>query len=102
MSYRSHCLSPLKDHENGGKVLDGWRKTNVVPIFKNVQEVYTRKHRSADLTLDPGKIVEQVLFEDISGHVKGKAFGCLTNLIAFYDKKKGFVDDGERGYLPQL
>ena len=44
--------------------------------------------------------MEQVLLEDISEYVK--VFGCLSNLTAFYDKIKGFVDDGESDYLLQL
>lgn len=60
------------------------------------------KYWPADLTLRPGKIVEQVLLEDILGHVMGKVCGHLTSLIAFYDKTKGFGDDEESGYLSQL
>lgn len=49
------------------------------------------KHRADRLTLGCGKIMEQVLLEVISGPVKGKAFGCLINLIAFYDRINGTV-----------
>lgn len=84
-----------------GEVLDDWRKTNV-PILKNGQEVCTGKRRPADLTLDPGKIMEQGLLENIFVFVKGKAFGCLTNLNGFYDKINGIVDDAESVFLAHL
>lgn len=59
------------------------------------QEVCLGKHRADEPTLGPGEIMEQVLLEDDSGPVKGKAFWCLINLFAFYDRINGFVDDGK-------
>lgn len=44
------------------------------------------KHKPADTALDPGKIMEQILLEDISGHMNGKEFDVLADLITFYDK----------------
>ncbi|KAK4829364.1 hypothetical protein QYF61_003291 [Mycteria americana] len=77
-------------------------------------------YRLVNLTLVPGKITEsrkrsvhsvywcmkQVFLEHISGHMKMLLVSensqhrftsdksCLTNLIALYDKKNGFVDNG--------
>lgn len=39
--------------------------------------------------------MEQVLLEDFSGLVKWETFGCLVNLVAFYDRINGFVNDGK-------
>lgn len=60
------------------------------------------KHRAAELTSGPWESHGQVLLGDISAHVKGKMSRCLTNLIVFYDKITGFVNDGESGYLLEL
>ncbi|CAM4704989.1 unnamed protein product [Lepidochelys kempii] len=89
------------------KVPDDWTKANVVPIFKKGKKENPGNHRPVSLTSVPGKIMEQVLKESILKHLeerkvirnsqhgftKGKS--CLTNLIAFYDKITGSVDEGK-------
>lgn len=70
-----------------GRVSCWLEKDKCCPHVQNGKEVCLGKHRADKLTFGCGKIMEQVLLEVISGPVKGKAFGCLTNLIAFYDRQ---------------
>ncbi|CAM4573163.1 unnamed protein product [Caretta caretta] len=89
------------------EVPDNWKKANVVPIFKKGKEEDPGNYRPVGLTSVPGKIMEQVLQESILKHLeerkvirnsqhgftKGKS--CLINLIAFFDKITGSVDEGK-------
>ncbi|CAM4713200.1 unnamed protein product [Lepidochelys kempii] len=90
-----------------GEVADGWKKANVVPIFKKEKAEDPGNCRPVSLTSVLGKIMEQVLKESVLKHLeerkvirnsqhgftKGKS--CLTNLIAFCDEITGSVDEGK-------
>ncbi|CAM4674736.1 unnamed protein product [Lepidochelys kempii] len=90
-----------------GEVPDDWKKANVVPIFKKGKEEDPGNYRPISLTSVLGKIMEQILKESILKHLedrkviknsqhrftKGKS--CLTNLIVFYDKIIGSVNEGK-------
>jgi len=76
-----------------GEVLGGWKKGNIVPIFKKDRK---EDYQPVRLTSMPAKIIEQMLIEVMPKHVedrdaiqdsqngftKGKSY--LTNLVAFY------------------
>ncbi|CAM4394715.1 unnamed protein product [Caretta caretta] len=89
------------------EVPDDWKKTNVVAIFKKGKKENPGNYTPVSLTSVPGKIMEQVLKESVLKHLEerkvirnsqhGFTMGksCLTNLIAFYDKITGSVDEGK-------
>ncbi|CAM4532571.1 unnamed protein product [Caretta caretta] len=91
-----------------GEVPDDWKKTNVVPISKKREGGGDPgNYRPVSLTSVPGKIMEQVLKESILKHLENRKVirnsqhgftknkSCLTNVIAFYDKISGSIDEGK-------
>lgn len=65
-------LLPRHHHICQGKAIDGWKKGNTTPIFKNRREEDLRNHRSGSLTSVAGNIMEQILLEAILWHRKDK------------------------------
>lgn len=49
-----------------------WKKVNVTPIFSKGRKADSGKYRLVSLTLSPGKIIEQLILETISRHMKDK------------------------------
>lgn len=49
-----------------------WRKANVPPFFKKGKKEDTENYRLVNLTLITGKVIEQLIPESISRHVKGE------------------------------
>ena len=66
-------------------------------IYKKGCKEDLGSHRPASLTLVPGKVVGQIILNEITRHVRDnqgirpsqhglmKGKSCLTNLISFYD-----------------
>lgn len=89
-----YCLEMEMEME-AGRVSCWLEKDKCCLHLQNGQEVYLGKHRWTPF----GPCMEQVFLEGISGPVKWKAFGCLINLVAFYDKINGFLGDRKVIYL---
>lgn len=74
-----------------------WRKANVTSIFKKNKKEDPGNYGLVSLTLIPGAVMEQLIPETTSRHMKDKKVigssqhgfmkgkSCLTNLIAFYN-----------------
>jgi len=89
-----------------GEVPEDWRKASVTPIFKKGKKEDSGNYRPVSLTSIPGKMMEQLILEVIikqveekkvirsSQHGFTKRKSCLTNLIAFYEGRTGWVDEG--------
>ena len=83
-----------------------WRKANVTPIFKNNKKEDSVNYRTVSHTSIPGKVMEQLILETISRHMKDikvikssqhgftKGKSSLINLITFYNEMTGLVNEG--------
>ncbi len=90
-----------------GEVPDNWRKSHVTPIDKKGSNEDLGNYRLVSLTSVPGKIMEQVLLDDMLDHMRNeheirdsqhscsRGRSCLTNLVAFYDGVMTLVDKGK-------
>lgn len=56
------------------EVPEDWRKDNVTPVFKKAKKENLGNYRSVNLTSVPGKVMEQLIRDVISTHVKENGF----------------------------
>ncbi|KAK4821524.1 hypothetical protein QYF61_021927 [Mycteria americana] len=90
-----------------GELPIDWRLANVMPIYKKGWKVNLGSYRPVSLTSVLGNIMEQIILSAITRHVQDnqvirpsqhgfmKGRSCLTNLISFYDKVTGLVNEGK-------
>ena len=53
-------------------MLEDWRKANVTSIFKKGKKENPGNYRLFSLSSVPGKVMEQLILETISRHIKDK------------------------------
>ncbi|KFP33470.1 LINE-1 reverse transcriptase, partial [Colius striatus] len=55
-----------------GEVPEDWRRANVTPVFKKGKKEEPGNYRPLSLTSIPGKVMEQLILNAVSRHLKGK------------------------------
>ncbi|KFW07359.1 hypothetical protein N326_10311, partial [Eurypyga helias] len=53
-----------------GEVPEDWRKAHVMPVFKRGKKENPENYRPVSLMSIPGKVMEQLLLDAMSKHVK--------------------------------
>ncbi|PKU27542.1 rna-directed dna polymerase from mobile element jockey-like [Limosa lapponica baueri] len=84
-----------------------WRLANMMPIYQKGWKEDAGNYRLVSLTLVPGKVMQQIIFSNITWHIQEnqvirssqhgfmKGRSCLTNLISFYAKVTHAEDEGK-------
>lgn len=90
------------------EISDAWEKANIPPIFLKSKKEGQGNYRLVSLMYVPVKVMDQILLEATSKHLKDKkGIGncqhelnkgklCLHNLNAFYNETMSPLDE-ERG-----
>ncbi|GAB0181744.1 mitochondrial enolase superfamily member 1 [Grus japonensis] len=92
-------------HGDQEVIPEDWKNKNFILIFKKGKKEYLGNYRPVNLTLIYGMVMEQILMDTISKHIKDRRMpesskhgfmkrkSCLINLIAFYNEMTSLVDE---------